>query len=160
MERLTFDRWTLHVDREQTVRAYALLATGSAATCDCAECRNWLNERLNVLPASFITLLNDLGVDPAKETEVSEYEGGTVTPDRNLYWGEYLFIGSIEAGPDCYMRQPDGKGVDIKLEPLVGDFLVGFSSDGRWAAPSPAFIREKCSVVVFQVHARRGEPYA
>lgn len=158
--RISFGPWTLDVDVEATASAYAAMAQGSAADCGCTDCRNWIEQRTVALPTALITQLEAMGIDPTKETEISEYEGGQMHADQNLYWGEYLFIGSVVSGPECYLEQPDGKGCTIKLEQLFPGTLIGASSNTLWANVVPPFNKESCSALAFQVHCPRGNVYA
>lgn len=164
MNLVAIDRWRIKVDAEATAAAYLKLPHGEAVECGCRDCQNWTVQRNAALPFSFLDLLKKLGVDPEKETELSEFEGGAVDPTLNLYTGEYLFIGHIEAGPDCFEESRDGKGANLKLESVLGDLKVGFSSNLRWAMGRPRlpvlFPGNATSVLVFQVHARRGALYA
>jgi hypothetical protein len=161
MQTVSFDRWVLEVDAAATAKAYAALPQGQARLCGCTDCKNWIATRDAAFPSEVASLLVSLGIDRSKETELSEYEGGQVVEGRNLYWGEYLFVGSRQSGPECYTATPDGKGCTIELAPVVGSFQLGFSSQLQWARSNyPSFPRERTAVLVFQVHGQRGVAYA
>ena len=152
--------WTLHADPNATRLAYADIVQGSAVQCSCADCRNWLEQRAKVLPPAFIAAIHALGIDATKETELSEYEGGQVEADRNFYWGEYLFVGKVNSGPEAYVEQADGRGsVPALLEVFPGIHL-GVSNNTKWSRLVAPFAEQSCSVLAFQVHAARGSAYA
>jgi len=160
MYRVAFDRWIISVDVEATSLAYASLAYGDATDCGCADCRNWIEQRSTVFPLPFRELVSSFGIDYSKETEVSEYESGALDPSLNLYCGEYLFLGCVDSGPDCYVIEPGGT-CRVEVFPMYGDLKVGFSSNGRLATRHyPSFPMDQCCVLVFQVHAKRGSTYA
>ena len=157
-----FHAWSLQVNSSATAAAYSKLASGEAECCGCLDCRNWIESREDSLPPTFVAFLQELGVDRRKETEVSEYEGGAIDPNMNLYSGEFLFHGRVLSGPDCYQPHSDGKGAAVVLSPFEG-IRVGLSSNTKWAMRGPASAKfhpsESCAVVVFQVHVPRGSAY-
>lgn len=164
MRRLTVGPWTLEVDSEATSVAYEKVPQGAAAECGCTDCRNWIEQREIALPSEFSKVLREMGVDPSKETEISEFEGGAVDPTLNRYTGEYLVIGRVISGPDCFEETEDGKGATYKLKPFVSDFNVGVSSKLRWAMGQSylptLFPADSTAILVFQAHAKRGAIYA
>lgn len=160
MQTIAIGSWIIEVDPEATANVYRKLSSGSATACGCTDCKNWLEQREEVFPPEFTAILAEMGVDARKETELSEYEGGQVTSGMNLYWGEYLFIGRVLAGPECYITQPDGKGCTIELQPTFGPLQVGISCNLQWAMKLPEFPQASTSVIVFQVKAKRGAAYA
>ena len=72
--RITLGHWVIEVDVQATASAYASMAQGSAADCGCTDCRNWIEQRDTALSRDFLELIKAIGIDPNKETEVSEYE--------------------------------------------------------------------------------------
>lgn len=158
MHPVRYHAWAIQVDVEATARAYAQLSTGEAEKCGCRDCLNWISHRLSAFPAEFIQFIRQLGIDPLKETEIAEYEGGGVEPSRNLYSGEFLFHGELLSGPDCFRPHADGKGCSLELEPLDG-IRVGLSSNVVWAMTGPASAHfqpsSSCAIVAFQLYVPR-----
>lgn len=150
--------WVVRFDRAATARAYAALLQGDAAECACGDCLNWINQRARVLPKEFMDFLEMLGIDPEKETEISEYEGGMVDPKRAFYIGEYAFVGELDSGPDCLVEHEDRKGANYQFVSLFGEVKVGISSNRAWLQrgrlPIP---KEGAGVIMFQVHAPRSD---
>jgi hypothetical protein len=159
MHKVKFDRWTVSVDIDATAAAYARLEKGDAQSCGCEDCRNWIDQRAKVFPVAFVDLLRDLGIDPLKETEVSDY-GASLVPGFNLYTGEYLFIGELIEGPDCFAVQPGGKDYSLELLPVFGDLKIGLSSnEGMPMSNRTQFANARYSVLMFQAYASRGYVY-
>lgn len=93
-----FGQWKYTADRGATILAYSRAEQGGADRCDCAGCRNFRIARAQVFPAAFLTLLDQLGIDPRKEAEV--YRNGRVGPGRHDYGGWYHFVGALEETGD------------------------------------------------------------
>lgn len=93
-----FGDWKYTADRDATISAYGRTEWGGADTCDCANCRNFRVARTRVFPDKFLTLLDQLGIDPLKDAEV--YHNTRVAPDRHDYGGWYHFIGALEEAGD------------------------------------------------------------
>ena len=81
---VSYAQWTVRVDPSLTQNAYKAIESGSADTCDCANCEHWLRIRDDVLPAEFQEFLRKVGIDASKEHDISEYEGGTIVHGRCL----------------------------------------------------------------------------
>jgi hypothetical protein len=64
---------TVRYDRDATVAVYGTLERGGAEACGCSFRKNFSMQRSLVSPASFRTLLEQLGIDASKEYEVFEY---------------------------------------------------------------------------------------
>jgi len=84
---------TVRYDREATAAIYGTLKPGGAGTCGCIFCKNFAVQRNLVYPASFRSLLEQLGIDPEKEEEVFEY--GPVEDKGHLYGGWFYFVGEM-----------------------------------------------------------------
>ena len=84
-------------DRDRTQLVYSGIEKGDADECGCIYCRNFAAQRESAYPESFKRLLDQLGIDPAKEGEV--YEAGPAEGGRFTYGGWFYFVGEmIEAG--------------------------------------------------------------
>jgi hypothetical protein len=157
MRRVSFGPWQIDYDSDATAGVYAPLIHGEAAECGCDDCLSWIEQRGSVLPREFVNFLRLLGIDPTKETEVSEYEAGHVQPEVNLYIGEYAFVGDFLSGPDCFDVHADRKGATHQLAPLFEDLEVGVSSNREWVHRGRLSIpKHKAAVVMFKVHTARG----
>jgi hypothetical protein len=92
MEQIQLGDQTIGYDGERTRAAYAAMKNGSAERCWCPYCRNFAAQRSTVYPESFRLLLDELGIDPEKESEV--YEG---SPEGSLvgYAGWFFLAGEL-----------------------------------------------------------------
>ena len=70
MTEMTVGDQTIRYDPDATAAIYATLRNGWAEDCGCVGCRNLLAQRDEVYPAAFKELLQRLGIDPNKESEV------------------------------------------------------------------------------------------
>lgn len=95
---LTFGDWSYSLDRDATLEAYQVVEHGGSETCECAGCRNFLLARAKVFPASFLALLDQLGIDPLKDSEV--YHNGRILPGRHDYGGWFHFVGTLQETGD------------------------------------------------------------
>lgn len=93
-----FGQWKYTPERRATVRAYDQAERGGADTCSCATCRNFRLARARVFSAKFLALLEGLGIDPHKDTEV--YYIAQRTPGRHDYGGWYHFVGTLDETGD------------------------------------------------------------
>jgi hypothetical protein len=96
MEQIQIGDQIIRYDAKRTRAAYAAVQSGSAETCGCSYCRNFLAQRRTVYPEKFRLLLDQLGIDPEKEGDVFE-EGQESLLAR--YGGWFYLAGElIEAG--------------------------------------------------------------
>ena len=120
---LPFKEWTLTVDREATLTTYTSVANGSAADCDCSDCKNYLANREIVFPSMIKSLFNQLGIDYRKESEVwkmyKDEEG------LHLYNGIFHFKGSFE-GKSCEVPLPNTNNFTCSMTPIDEHFSLGF----------------------------------
>ena len=95
----SFGQWRYSVDRDATIAAYAETELGASDyLCDCSGCRNFRLARAQVFPGGFLALLDRLGIDPLKESEVFQY--ARLAPGRHSYGGWYHFIGTLDETGD------------------------------------------------------------
>lgn len=85
----------IRYDRTRTQRVYSSLEKGDADECGCIYCQNFAAQRDSVYPESFKHLLDQLGIDPAKEGEV--YEVGPTDGGKRSYGGWFYFTGEMIA---------------------------------------------------------------
>jgi hypothetical protein len=122
MTTVTFKDWTLTVDREATQLAYSSVINGSAEDCKCDDCKNYVVCRANAFPNEIILLLDQLGIDYRKESEVwrlYEDEDG-----NHLYNGFFHFKGGFE-GKDCFVTT-DGRNGTFSMTDINESFSIGF----------------------------------
>lgn len=93
-----FGQWKFTADREATAKAYAAAPMGRSETCDCSGCRNFRMARSQMFPAGFLGLLDDLGIDPQKASEIVHY--GRLEDGLHYYGGWYHFVGHLEETGD------------------------------------------------------------
>lgn len=94
----SFGQWKYTADRAATTLAYSRAERGGADNCNCAPCRNFRVARARAFPAKFLTLLDQLGIDPRKEAEA--YYNARLAPGRHYYGGWYHFIGTLDETGD------------------------------------------------------------
>ncbi|MHB0998634.1 MAG: hypothetical protein ACYC27_05250 [Armatimonadota bacterium] len=127
------------MDRKATLQAYAETSIGSADSCKCLFCRNFVAARESIYPDEFRTLLERLGIDYRKDAEIWE-----ASPDGScirFYSGWFHFIGTIvslneQKKPSHHtLRQTNTKL--LGGEELIGDsFALSFKDKADLAHPS------------------------
>lgn len=131
--------WTLEVDKEATAAAQQNMS----GECQCGYCRNYRLASRD-LPTAFLSLLDSLGIDPARPSEISEVsENGDGT---HLYLGMYHLVGRIISGPDYadnytskrYMPF-NGFGLGFTAKQIVHNFAGSLH---------PPIVQIDCSVTV------------
>ena len=90
----TFGGCQYTLDREATIAAYRMAASGGADECDCAGCRNFRLAREVAYPPSFLALLDELGIDPLKDGEV--YHNARMSAGQHQYGGWFHFVGAVQ----------------------------------------------------------------
>jgi len=134
VKRERFEEWDYEVDRVRTRVAYDALRNGSAADCGCAYCKDWIAYRESVIPIHVHDWFRGLGIDIAKEIEVSEYES---EPPTNLFMGDYLFVGKVLSGPNPYLPVVGTAGVHVARIEIFPGFSLGLSSNTQFGPPIP-----------------------
>ena len=77
-------------------------------------CRNFAPQRDIAYPAWFLGLLEQLGVDPAKEADA--YECGLIESGQLMYGGWFVFVGELLVA-----------GENVEVRPEAPDFTMFFS---------------------------------
>jgi hypothetical protein len=93
MTELQFGDQAIRHDRDATVAVYQRMQGGWAEECGCLFCKNFAAQRNSVFPASFLELLDRLGIDPHKEGEA--FMNGPVEDGCHLYGGWFYFVGEM-----------------------------------------------------------------
>src|SRR4051812_18658955 len=96
MMRRDVGRWLIEHDPDATRRCFAGLPLGSG--CDCVNCRNFDAAAGRTFPTEFVALLEALGVDPTKPSNLCHY----CKEASGLYvvGGWFHLVGSLLAGED------------------------------------------------------------
>jgi hypothetical protein len=87
--------YELEFDQDATAACYASVRVPGPEACGCADCRNWVAARQQVLPPEMRQLLAQLGIPADGEIEVMETPGPS---QPHLYSGWYFVVGSILSG--------------------------------------------------------------
>ncbi|MEI7732736.1 MAG: hypothetical protein WCO56_24400 [Verrucomicrobiota bacterium] len=104
--------YKIEFDRDATAACYADVDIPGPEGCGCADCRNWIAGRVQVVTSELRHLLSQFGIPADGEIEVWECPG---LSRPHLYGGWYFIIGSIVSG------EPDH-------EFTVGNFRLSFTS--------------------------------
>jgi hypothetical protein len=87
--------YELEFDRDATAACYSRIHVPGPEACGCAQCRNWIAAREQVLPSEFLDLLSRLGIPTNGEIEVWETPGQS---QPHFYGGWYFVVGRILNG--------------------------------------------------------------
>jgi hypothetical protein len=143
MEAFNLGDQTFNFDRSATEAAYALLESGFAERCGCADCRNFAAQRSTAFPSRFLTLLDRLGIDRLKEGEAFEY--GPEPSGKRLYGGWFYFVGTMEAAGEYQIAENDfsyfiGTSFPKPTPPFRDQTVlaVEFMTRLPWALEAPA----------------------
>jgi hypothetical protein len=120
---ITYKNWIFEVDFERTKEIYEKIETGSPEGCVCNECKNFIANREKIYPIEIKNLLNELGIDYKKESEI--YHNCKLENGKHFYGGWYHFKGKIVEGKDCKINLPNG-GSTFDTIPINEDFQIGF----------------------------------
>ena len=150
IEPQTFESWKYLVDPEANRLAYSQIDHGSAADCVCDDCVYWNENRLRFLPKKVLDWFELVGIDAAKEAEVSEFQG---EPDNKMFMGNYWLIGELESGPDAYQPHADGNGASFTPTSIAPGFKFGISFCAKFGPPVPESLADKSPLmqVLFEV---------
>ena len=105
----------IRYDREATAAIYASLPGGWADRCNCVGCRNLMAQRDVVYPAPFRALLDQLGIDPNKESEA--VADGPLENGFHHYGGWFFFVGEMVT---------EGSGISGEESPYFRYFFTRF----------------------------------
>ena len=130
-------------DREATAAIYGSLEHSDTERCGCVVfCRNFAAQRNLVYPASFITLPEQLGIDPSKEGEV--FELGPVADGYHLYSGWFFLVGEVVTVDERNDNAPDAQ-----------DEVHPFEFFFTWSHPkAEAFGAGKVLAIEFTTHVK------
>jgi hypothetical protein len=140
IQRLSIGDWVVDVDREATAAIYATMEKG-AEECICTHCADWAENREELYPPQIRTLLDTLGVDHRRETEVITLDP---TPDSHSCAAWFYFVGDVVSG-----RMPERFGAATRI-PDPAPITAGF---GVVVMPARA-----CLGPEFQAAQKAGTP--
>jgi hypothetical protein len=115
---------TIRYDSEATAAIYAARAHGYAEKCGCVFCRNFAAQRERVYPAPFRALLEQLGIDPAKEDESVAY--GPLKDGCHFWGGWFYCVAEMVVWGEGICEPPDAH-----------EFQFFFTTTGPWAKEFP-----------------------
>ena len=143
MEAFSVGDQTFNFDKSATQAAYTSLEGGFAERCGCAGCRNFAAQRTTAFPPEFLTLLDQLGIDPLKEGEAFEY--GPEPSGKHLYGGWFYFIGKMGVRGESQIEENGfsyfiGTSFPKPPQPFQGQPLlaVEFMTRLPWVLEEPA----------------------
>jgi hypothetical protein len=113
--------WTFSSDVEKTISAYRHAKGGSADSCTCENCKNFVQLRDSIYPEKIKILFESLGIDFKKEPEVSYF--ARLENGLHYYSGFFHFKGSY-TGKNCAVPLP-GSGYNLELTPITDTFKLG-----------------------------------
>jgi hypothetical protein len=125
MELVTFSRWQLRSDPDQTRRAYAQVPTGKAEACKCGSCRNFIMGRNLAYPKEALILLRRLGISVHHEAELWHVR---LPSGAHFYRGWFPLVGEILGGGTSSTGLEDDLN-QFDLECLSQQFAMGFNND-------------------------------
>lgn len=92
--------WLVQYDEDATRRAYDSVTASGPEVCECGGCKNWLEARAVAFPQAFLDLLDRLGIDPMKESEVYDIAAVPIRPKVHYYGGWFHFFGRVSSLSD------------------------------------------------------------
>ena len=113
---LELNGFVLSYDAETTRDVYRQILQGDSERCTCAPCLSYKQHREQVYSDEFYALLQRLGVDWRRDSEVHYIGKGT--SDLDLYGGCFHFIGQL--------RQTANRGVSLGTN-LTIDFSTSLN---------------------------------
>ncbi len=71
MRKVKFRDWEFEVDFELTQKVFKNELVGASENCDCGNCQNFSEQKVNIYPKEIRVLFEYLGIDFEKESEAS-----------------------------------------------------------------------------------------
>lgn len=125
MDTIAIRRWKLQSDPEATRAAFSSVPVGSPESCGCADCLNFIAARAQAYPVEALALLELLGIDSTKESEI--WHTHRDASGLHHYGGFFHFVGAIESGKDSMIMVNDHHGT-YDFERIGEAFDFGFTS--------------------------------
>ncbi|MFN8479421.1 MAG: hypothetical protein U0074_16525 [Kouleothrix sp.] len=125
LQQVDFFGWVLQIDQQATHEAYNQLPANW--DCMCGYCRNF-RAALSVIPGTFRTALEDMGINLLHPAEAIEYPNSTT--HLHVYEAWYHMVGYLRAAPssllDQYGRREIISGVDVCVSDTLDLLPKGF----------------------------------
>ena len=122
MTEIIIHDWILECNVEATSEAYSKTSLGSAETCPCIYCKNFVVLRDDLFQGEFLKLLKILGVDYEKDAEIYE---ATLEKGKHQYAGWFHCIGKIKQTGNVILLENGLKVYFIKSRDLMFDVFKG-----------------------------------
>ncbi len=147
METLNIQHWIVKYDKSATRLAYSQIDMGDPEVCRCEYCLNFAAARDEVYPIEVMKVLEEIGIDYRKESEVffcnKEDDG------KLCYIGELCFVGRVENTNEAH--EPfEGKADLLTFEDEAQIFVWYFSNR---ATPRQSVFENK-PIAIFYFGAR------
>jgi len=123
-------RWVVRFDREETIRRYALLPTGTG--CSCTECTNFNTAGRRAFPDDFQKIAEELGIDVQKPAELCHYSKEPT--GLHLTGGWFHIVGSLESGGEAWKETTVPSTRTADFEKLSSGAGIGFSLEAQLVA--------------------------
>ncbi|MDN5201959.1 hypothetical protein QQ008_11310 [Fulvivirgaceae bacterium BMA10] len=120
---IRYRNWTFEVDYNRTKEVYDKIEFGSPESCNCNDCKNFIANRENIYPLEIKRLLESLGINPKKESEI--YHMARLENGLHHYGGWFHFKGKIKKGKDCKIDFVSG-GSRFETERVTNHFGIAF----------------------------------
>jgi hypothetical protein len=122
---MNIKHWIVKYDKIATRLAYSQIDVGIPESCPCEYCPNFVAVRDEVHPIEVLKMLEKIGIDYRKESEVffcnKEDDG------KLCYAGELCFVGSVENTNEAY--EPfEGKANVLTFEDKAQIYIWNFSN--------------------------------
>ncbi len=111
----------MEVDRPLTQLLYNNITVTDAEECNCSNCSYFIEIKDRLYPLEIKQLFEELGVDLAKEAELTDYGD-----EEHLYGGCFQFAGKLISGKDCSTPVKNNQFI-FELEAITDSFEIGFS---------------------------------
>jgi hypothetical protein len=123
IELLELNGFVVAYDAGATKDLYALIRQGDSERCTCAPCVSYIQQREQAYPDEFIALLQRLGVDWRRDSEV--HYKGKAPGGLELYGGCFHFVGQIRQTAN--QAVPIGANLTIDFDTSLNDVPPEFA---------------------------------
>jgi len=122
MTKIVLYDWILECEVEETSKAYSIITQGSAEICDCLYCKNFSALTDDFFQGDFGKLLQNLGVDCKKDTEIYQFP---FDQGNYSYAGWFHCIGNIKQKGEVINLENELKVYFIESNDLMFDVFKG-----------------------------------
>ena len=111
MKALTYESWIIEYDDMFTQQILKNVVSGPQS-CGCGNCKNFILARDKVYPDDLKKLLEQLGIDYQKETEICHFN--RIKAGQHFYGGWFHFVGEIKETFEYKVINIGGRVPDIE----------------------------------------------